>query len=126
MGRLRGHFFDTYALVEYLRGNPRYRDKVEAGGITSILNLMELYYKALVEHGEDVAEKIYLTFRPFAVGFDDDDVRSAMKLRLKLRNRGAAASYADAMGYFLSLKHKVRFLTGDAAFRELENVEFIQ
>ncbi len=37
-----------------------------------------------------------------------------------------ARTYADAMGYFLSLKHNVRFLTGDKAFRDLENVEFLQ
>lgn len=126
MGRLRGYFFDTYALIEYLRGEPGYRDKIEGGGITCILNLMELYYKTLVEHGEELAEKVYLAFRVFTIEFDDDDVRNAMKLRLRLRNKGIKLSYADAMGYYLSLKHQVRFLTGDRAFRELDNVEFLQ
>ena len=126
MGGLKGYFFDTYAFVEYLRGNPLYKQKVEGGGITSILNLMELYHRALAEHGEDVADRVYLTFRAFAVGFDDDDVRNAMKLRLKLKGKGVATSYADAVGYYLSLKHNFRFLTGDKAFRDLENVEFLQ
>jgi hypothetical protein len=126
VGGLKGYFFHTYAFVEYLRGNTLYKEKVEGGGITSILNLMELYHRTLAEHGEDVADKVYLTFRAFAVGFGDDDVRNAMKLRLKLRGKGVATSYADAVGYYLSLKHNVRFLTGDKAFRDLENVEFLQ
>ncbi len=126
MGGLKGYFFDTYALVEYLKGNALYKERVEGGGITTVLNLMELYYRVLAEHGEDVADKVYLTFRVFAVGFDDDDVRNALKLRLKLRAEGVATSYADALGYYMSLKHNVKFLTGDKAFRGLENVEFLR
>jgi len=73
-----------------------------------------------------VADKAYLTSRAFAVGFDDGDVRNAMKLRLKQRGKGSATSEGDTMGYYLSLKHNVRFLTGDKTFRDLDNVEFLQ
>ena len=49
-----------------------------------------------------------------------------MKLRLNLQNRGLNVSYADALGYHLSMKLKVKFLTGDLIFKGLENVEYVQ
>ena len=35
-------------------------------------------------------------------------------------------SCADALGYRLSLKLKIKFLTGDTVFKELENVEYVR
>jgi len=35
-------------------------------------------------------------------------------------------SYADALGYQLSMKFKVKFLTGDLVFKDLENVEYVR
>jgi hypothetical protein len=59
--------------------------------------------------------------------FDDSDIRRAMKLRLELRRKKRLdLSYADALGYFLSLKHGIKFLTGDPEFKNLENVEFVE
>ena len=49
-----------------------------------------------------------------------------MKLRLELRRRGHDVSYADALGYFLSKKMGIKFLTGDRTFRDLSGVEYVE
>ncbi len=35
-------------------------------------------------------------------------------------------SYADAVGYYLAQKNKLKFLTGDKEFEELAGVEFVK
>jgi len=121
------YFYDTYAVLEYLSGNRKYSSYFDEDyGFLTILNLMEIYYALLKQHGEEAAEEGYSASSKFIYGFDDDDVKEAMKLRLNLQNRGLNVSYADALGYHLSMKLKVRFLTGDLIFKGLENVEYVR
>lgn len=87
---------------------------------------MEIYYAALSRFGEGAAEKAYSATGKYAVEFDDSDIKLAMKKRMDLRRRKIDLSYADALGYTVSLRLRVKFLTGDSAFRELENVEFVR
>jgi len=49
-----------------------------------------------------------------------------MDLRLKMKRAGCNLSYADALGYSLSRKLRVKFLTGDSAFKGLPNVEYLE
>jgi len=35
-------------------------------------------------------------------------------------------SYVDALGYTIAKAHNLRFLTGDAAFEGIANVEFVK
>jgi len=49
-----------------------------------------------------------------------------MKRRLELRKKKLDLSYADAIGYAVSLRLMLMFLTGDEAFKNLENVEFVK
>jgi len=119
------YFYDTYAVLEYLSGNRKYSSYFDKDyGFLTILNLMEIYYALLKHHGEAAAEEGYSASSKFIYEFDDDDVKEAMKLRLNLQNRGLNVSYADALGYHLSMKLKVKFLTGDLVFKGLENVEY--
>jgi hypothetical protein len=60
------------------------------------------------------------------VDFGDEDVRDGMKRRLELRKKKLDLSYADALGYAVSLRLMLKFLTGDDAFKNLENVEFVK
>jgi len=121
------YFYDTYAILEYINGNERYsRYFEEEYGFLTILSLMEIYYALLSQHGEEAAKEVYSAAAKFLYDFDEDDVKEAMKLRLKLRRKGLNISYADALGYYLSLRLKVKFLTGDTVFKELENVEFVR
>lgn len=120
------YFIDTYAILEYIAGNKRYLKYFEDDLYTSKLNLMELYFLVMRESGEDDADKAYATFRAFETGFDDEDVKEAMKVRLRLKAQKTHLSYADALGYQLSRKLKVKFLTGDDAFKDMPNVEFVK
>ena len=91
-----------------------------------MLNLMEIYYAVLRGFGEEAAEKAYSATGKYAVEFEDEDVKIGMRKRLELRRKSVNLSYADALGYVVSLRLKVRFLTGDGAFKGLENVEFVK
>jgi predicted nucleic acid-binding protein len=120
-------FLDTYAIIEYLRGNPRFARYVEGRDwVTSLLNLMETYYAVLRDNSEDDAERVWLVFRDRAVGLADEDVKAGMKTRLALRARGLDLSYADAVGYHLAQRVHAKFVTGDAAFSRLPHVEFLE
>lgn len=125
MGRV-SYFIDTYAMVEYLSGNKHYSKYFDHDLHTSKSNLMELYFLVLKEQGEDMADRSYTTFRLFETSFDDEDVKEAMKIRLRLKADKTHLSYADALGYWLSKKLGAKFLTGDDAFRHLPNVEFVK
>ncbi len=56
----------------------------------------------------------------------DEYVKEAMKMRLRLKAGKTHLSYADALGYQLSKKLGMEFLTGDDAFKHLANVEFVK
>lgn len=87
---------------------------------------MELYYKSLRDFGEKLANKFYSMFLAFAVDFDDDTIKEAMKFRLEMRRKGKQFSYTDAIGYIVAKKNKVKFLTGDEEFKNLPNVKFVK
>lgn len=125
MGRV-SYFIDTYAMIEYLSGNKRYSKYFGNDLHTSKLNLMEMYFLVLREQGEKVADRSYATFRVFETSFDDEDVKEAMKMRLRLKAGKTHLSYTDALGYQLSKKLGMKFLTGDDAFKHLANVEFVK
>ncbi len=125
MGRV-SYFVDTYAMIEYLSGNKRYLRYFKNDLHTSKLNLMELYFLVLREHGENTADRSYATFRLFETSFDDEDVKEAMKLRLRLKAGKNHLSYADALGYHIAKRIGAKFLTGDDAFQRLPNVEFVK
>jgi len=121
------YIYDTYAVLEYISGNRKYARYFEEDyGFLTVLNLMEIYYAVLSRFGEEAAEEAYSATETFLREFDEKDVKESMKLRLKLRRRELNISYADALGYHLSLKLKVKFLTGDIVFKGLENVEFVR
>ncbi|MBI4210501.1 MAG: PIN domain-containing protein [Candidatus Diapherotrites archaeon] len=119
------YFADTYAMVEYFKGNSGYTKYFEKHSIiTSRLNLMELYYWTLKDEGEELAEKYFQSFLSDAVGFDDSTIKNAMKFRLA--NRGKSLSYVDSIGYQAALENNVKFLTGDRAFAGMPNVEHVK
>ena len=76
-------------------------------------------------YGEEAASQIVQIFTKYLMEFGTTDIEGAMKLRLQLKNKSRDVSYADALGYYLALKSKVKFLTGDKWFKGLEGVEFV-
>ncbi len=119
------YFYDSYAIIEYLKGNKKYLKYFkEPIGITTRLNLMEVYYSLLGD--EDYAEEVYSSFLSVIIDLSDEEIRNAMKKRKELKEQGLNISYADAIGYSISIERKIKFLTGDKEFRNLPNVEFVK
>jgi len=120
---MTNYFFDTYAVIELVRGNTKYEHLKDYPIITSIMNLAETYYALLLSNGKEIADKIIeyldLTFLEITPKITLD----AALFRFK--NKKQELSYIDCIGYTLALENHLLFLTGDKQFKDLENVEFI-
>ena len=118
-------FFDTYAFIEFVKGNKNYKRYFEKAEIvTSLLNLIELFYILLREYNIKTARKYYDAFRVFTVQISDDIIEQAMVFRF--RNKKRDLSYADSIGYVIALRHGITFLTGDRQFKNMKNVRFVK
>ncbi len=120
------YFFDTYALIEIIKGNQDYGDYANQRFITTRLNLMELYYNLMRLFDEKKAEHFFNIFLPSCVPVGNDTIKAAMRFRLQQRKQRNLISYIDCVGYFVALKNNIRLLTGEKHFIGLRNVEFIK
>jgi len=120
------YFFDTYALIEIIKGNHRYKEYEKEEIITTRINLMELYYSLLRLFNERVAEHYFNFFFPSCVPIENHIIKTAMKFRLEQRKKKNLISYIDCIGYFVALQNNVRLLTGEKHFLGLKNVEFVK
>lgn len=119
------YFYDSYAVLAYLSDHPSYRSYFEEhSGVLTKLNIMEICYRILSIHGVRAAKRVISSFSRYQIDFNPSDILASMKLRYTLKKRGLDLSYADALGYHLATKMRIRFLTGDKAFKGLANVEF--
>jgi predicted nucleic acid-binding protein len=84
---------------------------------------MEVCYAILRTHGARAAHEVLVAYSSFEIEFSLPDIEAAMKLRYEMRN--LELSYADALGYYISKKEGLKFLTGDKAFERLPGVEFV-
>jgi predicted nucleic acid-binding protein len=118
------HFFDTYALIEIVRNNPAYVKFLDEIVTTTKFNLVELFYAILSERGELSAREIFTKFKDAETEITDEILFKAMLFRLK--NKKLNLSYADCIGYVFAMQNEMKFLTGDNAFKDMENVEFVK
>ncbi len=118
-------FLDTYAIIEIDKGNPNYKNFTleSIAAITTLFNLIEVYFIYLKSFGEKEADRIYGDVKPMVLPIDDSIIKEAMKF--KLVHQKARFSIADCIGYAAALKFKHEFLTGDYAFKGLDKVEFV-
>lgn len=125
MGEIKTYFFDTYAFFELINGNFNY-NKYSSNIIivTTKLNLMELHYGLMLIYGKQEADKYYDKFLQFAVEFNDEIIKSANEF--KLLHKKDMVSYIDCIGYVLSRSMNIPFLTGDKAFKNIDNVEYVK
>ena len=117
------YFFDTYALIEIMRGNQNYAKFADFKPMTSVLNLGELHYHALKDSSK-VDEFMYSGLKGSCIPIEIDDVEKAMEF--KYGNRKRKFSMVDSIGYILARKYGLLFLTGDEGFRGLGKVEFVK
>jgi len=118
------YFFDTYAIIEILKANPLYAKYSNVKAIITILNLIELHYKLLRDFNEKLADELMSEYSKYLVDIDNNIIKEANEF--KLINKGKKLSMPDAVGYATALRYGVKFLTGDRAFKDLKNVEFVK
>ena len=118
------YFFDTYAFMELGTGNPSYKPFETQPFITSVMNLGELYGIFLREGGKEAADNWFAKFSAELLEITPEIMIKAVYFRFL--NNKKNISLTDAVGYVLSLKHKLKFLTGDKEFQNLPNVEFVK
>ena len=116
-------FFDTYAIIELVKGNPKFARYGEYPLVTTLLNKIELCWWALNYDGEEFA-RILLKSIETLQEVTDDVIGTAMKFRKEHKKKDFA--YADCIGYAFAQKHGLLFLTGDKQFRGLPGVELVE
>ena len=121
------YFLDTFAVIEYLNGNPSYKLYFEKDFCLSRFNLMELYYASLRDRGQDAAEADYETFASAEVEIPEKTLKQAMIKKFEMQKKKINFSYVDAIGYQYALDNSMKFVTGDQAFKNLdpENVIYL-
>ena len=120
----KGFLADTYALIELMGGNPNYKPYTACALATTKFNMAELYYHYLKEHGMKTADRYLQALSDFVIQISYSSISFGMQF--KLRHKNEKLSYADCIGYALSIELGIRFLTGDNKFRDKENVEFVK
>ena len=119
-----GFLADTYALIELMGGNPNYKPYTKCAMATTKLNMAELYYHYLREHGMKTADRYLQVLSEFVIPVSYGSI--SLGMQFKLRHKNEKLSYADCIGYALAMEMDVRFLTGDNKFRGKDNVEFVK
>jgi predicted nucleic acid-binding protein len=122
--KMSKYFFDTYAIIELIKGNPNYEFIKDNVIITSSMNIAELYSSLLLENNQEFADKIINSFN-----FELIDITSKIAIKSSLfrfQNKKLKLSYIDCLGYILALKNNLLFLTGDKGFESLDNVEYVK
>ena len=118
------YFFDSYAIIEIVSGNPNYSKFKEEIIITTTLNLSEVYYALLRQTNENLADETLKKLNIQFLEITQEISIDAAKFRYK--NKKEKLSYADCIGYIIAQKNNMKFLTGDNKFKEVENVEFVK
>ncbi|MBI3412552.1 MAG: PIN domain-containing protein [Candidatus Aenigmarchaeota archaeon] len=116
------YFFDSYAVIETIKGNPNYIVYKKCGVVLTKLVLFEVYFKLIKEFTEADANKFLAESYNLAADFGSDVIKYAAKFRLDNMNKNL--SMTDCVGYVLSKNLGIKFLTGDEQFKSMENVEF--
>ena len=117
------YYFDTYAFIEIIKGNPAYSKFIKTDLVTTKLNLMEVYYWLLNNFGRQTADTFYDETVEYAAEIQDGIIKEAMVFRMQ--NKSKNLSYVDCIGYILSKANGLKFLTGDRQFKGIDNVEFV-
>ena len=116
------YFFDSYAIFEMLEGNSNYEEYKKSLTVLTKLNLFEIHYGILKEKGKEKAQEILEKFSENVVDFGNDDIINASEIKKQNPKR----CMTDCIGYAVSIRLKIKFLTGDKEFENLDNVEFVK
>ncbi|MBN1275156.1 PIN domain-containing protein [Candidatus Woesearchaeota archaeon] len=114
---------DTYALVEIEKNTPTYRSIIEEEFIITAAALGEFYYLMARLKGARTAEYWAKRLLPFTE--DVDKHLWVESMRFRAEHYKEKLSVIDALSYTYARKHKLLFVTGDAAFKDKPGVKHI-
>ncbi len=118
------YFLDTYALIEIIKENKKYEKFKEYTNVTGLMNLYEIHYLITKWFNSEKADNIIDRLKNMVVDIKIEDIKKASDFRTK--NIKKKFSYTDYLGYAIALNRRIKFVTGDREFENLENVEFIK
>ena len=118
------YIFNTHTIFEIISGNEKYEKYKDYTLIVSVLNIAELYGTILREFGKQKVDNLFNELIFEILEITPDLIIEAVIFRYE--NRKEDVSLPDAVGYLLSKKYNLKFLTGDKFFKDKDNVEFVQ
>lgn len=118
------YFFDAYAILAVLKAEENYQQFAESAFITNTLHLAEVYFSLLKEFDEETATNTIEKIRFIFLEISQNIAIKAAKF--KHTHKKSNMSYGDCIGYITAKQNNLLFLTGDEAFRNRDNVEFIK
>ena len=116
------YFYDTYALIEIIKGNSSYEKFQNFKAICTLNNLFELHQSLLRQFNKKTAD--YWMDKFDALEVITEDIIKASDFRYKYNEE--KLSMTDCIGYIVAKRNKLKFLTGDEKCRNKENVEFVK
>ena len=117
------YLFDTYALIEIINKNLNYKKYVEKNVIINDFIFAELCYNLIKNKVKD-ARDIIDELKSAIFHAKPEWIKEAMQFRIEWKDRNV--SMTDCVGYIMSKKLNIKFLTGDKEFENMENVEFVR
>ena len=118
------YFLDTYTLIEIAEGNLNFGKYLDTDAVTLKDNLAELYYFLLKKYDDKTADFFLDKFSRISIEYPVSIIAKAMAFRYK--HLKTKFSYIDCLGYIYALDNGRIFLTGDRAFKDMENVEIVR
>ncbi|MEM3374153.1 MAG: hypothetical protein QXE31_02935, partial [Candidatus Woesearchaeota archaeon] len=85
---------------------------------------MEFHYNLLKITEEKIAKDIALSYQDLVIEISINNILEANIFRYK--NKEKKLSFTDCLGYVIAKEMKIKFLTGDKQFQNMENVEFVR
>ena len=118
------YFFDSYALVEIVKGNSAYDQFQDETPTCVFLNLFELHQVLLREFDKKTADYWINKFTYQILPVTSEDIIHASDFRFKHKEK--KLSMTDCIGYFVAQRNKLLFLTGDMQFEHFPHVRFVK
>ena len=115
--------FDTYAIIEIIKGNFNYEPYIDKKIIINNFIFAELCYN-LIKGNYPNADYFIDKHVRYIVSVKSSIIKEAMKFRYK--NKKKKLSMTDCISYFMAQDLGIKFLTGDKEFEGLDNVEFVK
>lgn len=115
--------YDAYAIIEIIEGNENYEYYIDKGIIINNFIYAEICY-ILTRKGYPNADKYLDRYKKYIINIDADLIKSAMIFRYQ--NKDKRMSMTDCISYFQAKQLKIKFLTGDKEFEDMNNVEFVK